>query len=142
MGERNQGINNCYKETGMISYVPLHKLGTQGKDFVMENKEYDGPNRRRYTRIVYKRSQRPSLIVLNRELEIVDISEGGMRIMTDPDIRAFDRPPVQGTIMFLDGESIKIEGDIAWIIGNEVRLKFRNLIPSSRIKREQEKQPR
>jgi hypothetical protein len=65
-----------------------------------------------------------------------------MRIITDPDFRAFDNPPVQGTITFLDGESINIEGDIAWIIGNEVRLKFRNLIPSSRIRKEQEKQPR
>ena len=96
----------------------------------MENKEYDGSDRRRHTRIVYKRSQRPSLIVLNHELEIADISQGGMRIITDPDMTTFDRPPVQGTIMFLDGESIKIEGDIAWIIGNEVRLKFRNLIPN------------
>ena len=108
----------------------------------MENKEFDRSDRRRHTRIVYKRSKRPSLVVLTHELEIVDISEGGMRIITDPDIRAFDNPPVQGTITFLDGESIKIEGDIAWIIGNEVRLKFRNLIPSSRIKKEQEKQPR
>ena len=104
----------------------------------MENKGHDGPERREHTRIVYKPSQRPSLEVENHELEIVDISEGGVRIIIDPNIILFYEPLTQGTLNLLGGDRIDIEGEIVWIIGDEVRLKFRSLIPSTTIKKERE----
>lgn len=102
----------------------------------MENGKYNGPEKRKHTRIVYEPSMRPSFKVKNHELEIVDISEGGIRIKSQPDMFAFYNPWVQGTIEFLHGESINIEGEISWIIGDEIRLKFMRLIPSITIEKE------
>ena len=104
----------------------------------MENKGHDGPERREHTRIVYKPSQRPSLKVENHELEIVDISEGGVRIIINPNVILFYEPLTQGTLNLLGGDSIDIEVEIVWIMGDEIRLKFKNLIPYTTIKKERE----
>ncbi len=106
---------------------------------MMEKKGHDGPERREHARVVYKPSKRSSLEVKNHELEVIDISEGGARIIIDPNVTVFDEPFTQGTINLLGGDRIAIEGELAWIIGNEARLKFRNLIPSAIIKKEQER---
>ncbi|UCF56243.1 MAG: PilZ domain-containing protein [Deltaproteobacteria bacterium] len=104
----------------------------------MENKGHNGPERRKHSRIVYKPSQRPSLEVKYHKLEIVDISEGGARIKCEPNVIVFDKPFTQGTINLLGGDSIDIVVEIAWIMGDEIRLKFRNLIPSATIEKERE----
>ena len=109
---------------------------TQRRDSVMEKRKYSGPEKRKHSRIVYDPSMRPSFKVKDHELEVVDISEGGIRIKSEPDVFAFYSPRVQGTIEFLDGESINIEGEISWIIGDEIRLKFMSLIPSVTIEKE------
>jgi hypothetical protein len=103
----------------------------------MEENEYYGVERRKKERILYKRNQRASLKLLNNVLEIVDISQGGAKIIYDPDSLVLHRALVQGTIKFLNGQSVNIEGEVAWIIGNEVRLKFKDLVPSATFKKEQ-----
>lgn len=106
---------------------------------MIENREYDGPERRRNGRITYNPSQRPSLKVRNHELEVVNISEGGLKVISNPNVIIFDEPSTCGTIILSGGGSIDIEGDGAWDNGNEKGLKFRNLIPSASIEKESEK---
>jgi hypothetical protein len=106
---------------------------------MIENKAYDGPERREHIRIIYNSSQRPSLRVQNHELEIVDISEGGLKIMRNPNVIVFDKRLTRGTVNLLGGDGIEIEGQSAWITGDETRLKFSNLIPSVTIQKEREK---
>jgi hypothetical protein len=106
---------------------------------MIENKAYDGPERRKHSRITYNPSQRPSFKVQNHELEVVDISEGGLKIISNPNVIIFDKPSTCGTIILLGGESIDLEGDRAWDKDDENRLKFRNLIPSATIQKEREK---
>ena len=105
----------------------------------MENKGYDGPERREHIRIICNSSQRPSLRVQNHELEIVDISEGGLKIISNSNVMVFDEPLTRGTVNLLGGENIEIEGQSAWIKDDEIRLKFSNLIPSATIQKEREK---
>ena len=105
----------------------------------MEIKAYDGPDRRKHSRITYIPSQRPSLKVQNHELEVADISEGGLRIISNPNAIIFDKPSTCGIIILLSGDSIDLEGDGAWDKDYEKGLKFRNLIPSTTIQKEREK---
>jgi len=106
---------------------------------MIENKEYDGSERRKHSRITYNPSQRPSLKVQNHELEVVDISEGGLRIISNPNVIVFDEPLICGTIILLGGDIIELEGDNAWDKGDENGLKFRNLLPSATMQKEREK---
>jgi hypothetical protein len=106
---------------------------------VIESKTYDGSERRRHCRITYNPSQRPSLKVQNYELEVVDISEGGFRIISNSNVIVFDKSLTCGTIILLGGDSIDLEGDNAWDKGDEIGLKFRNLLPSNTIQKEREK---
>ena len=105
---------------------------------MIENKAYDGSERRKHSRITYNPSQRPSLKVQNHELEVVDISEGGLRIISNPNMIVFDEPLTCGTIILLGGDSIDIEGDNAWDKGDENGMKFINLLPSATIQKERE----
>jgi hypothetical protein len=106
---------------------------------MMEFGAFDGPERRHHTRISYILSQRPLLKVQNHKLEIVDFSAGGIRTISNPNVTVFDKPLIHGTIDLLGGDNIDIQAESAWIMGDETRLKFRNLIPIAVIRKEREK---
>jgi len=109
--------------------------GDLQKDKMMETDSYKGPERRNYARIVYKPKLRPCLTVGARELEVLDINEGGMRFENLDKVAFNDR--LAGSMTLLNGDVIEIDGKVEWQENGEVGLSFEFLIPSDIIEKEQ-----
>ena len=67
--------------------------------------------------------------------EVADISEKGLRLINDKNIKLDIK--IQGTLTFLSGESVDVEGIIVWQEGDDIGLQFEDLIPSDKIYKEQ-----
>jgi hypothetical protein len=96
----------------------------QGKD------KYDGSERRSFARLVYPPNKRPTLKIRDNELEIINISEEGLKFLNFMQRKFGEK--VSGTVIFSNGNSIDVIGKIIWEHGNEfgmlvVRIK-RNII--------------
>ncbi len=74
--------------------------------------KYDGPEKRKFARVVYPSSQRPILEIKEHKLEVVDISEEGLKLV-NPILKEFGGK-VYGTIALLSGKSMGISGKIVW----------------------------
>ena len=92
----------------------------QGKD------QYVGQEQRKYVRLLYPPQKRPVLKVGKYKVEIVDISEQGIKIFNYMEHKF--GPNIQGTIEFLSGVSYEISGKVVWEFKNELGL-FPNRIP-------------
>jgi len=99
----------------------------QGKD------KYLGSERRKFVRLTYPPKKRPVLKVKNYELEVLDVSERGMRLLNYKQHKIDQN--IRGTIVFLCGISIEVAGEIAWQYRNELGL-FTTRIPRSIIEEE------
>jgi hypothetical protein len=93
-------------------------------------KQYDGSERRSFARLVYPPNKRPILKIRDNELEIINISEEGLKFLNFMQ-REFGEK-ISGTVIFSNGKSIDVIGKIIWEHGNEfgmlvVRIK-RNII--------------
>jgi hypothetical protein len=86
----------------------------------MDDKKSERQEKRGYFRIEYPASIRPTLKIRKHEFEIVDISEKGVRFSADKEIK-FGRW-VTGNIAFYDGQTVGIEGRIAWKRGKSIGM--------------------
>ena len=86
----------------------------------MDDKKSESQEKRGYFRIEYPASIRPTLKIRKHEFEIVDISEKGVRFSADKEIK-FGRW-VTGNIAFYDGQTVGIEGRIAWKRGESIGM--------------------
>jgi len=86
----------------------------------MDDKKNEQQEKRRYFRIEYPASIRPTLKIRKHEFEVVDISEKGVRFFADKKIK-FGRW-VTGNITFCDGQTVGIEGRIAWKRGESIGM--------------------
>jgi len=86
----------------------------QGKE------KYAGPERRKFNRLLYPPKKRPMLKIGNAEVEVVDISEKGMKLFNYKEHKLGQN--IQGTIVFSSGKSIDINGKIVWHFKNELGL--------------------
>ena len=100
----------------------------------MRNEEYEGSDRRTYFRILYQSTKRPKLIIGKHELEIADISEGGIRLINNQNITL--EKSIRGRTTFLCGESLDIEGTIVWEQNNEIGLLLKEYIPPTTMQKE------
>ena len=102
----------------------------------MDDKKSEQQEKRRHFRIEYPASIRPTLKIRKHEFGILDISEKGVRFSADKKVK-FGRW-VPGNITFYDGETIGIEGRIAWKRGEDIGM-FLSIksIPYSKIISEQ-----
>ena len=82
--------------------------------------EYVGNEKRRYVRLIYPPSKRPMLIVENYNLEVVDISRGGMKLFNYMQHKL--GPNIQGTIEFPSGIFYEVNGKVVWQYKNEIGL--------------------
>jgi len=102
----------------------------------MDEKKRENQENRRYYRIEYPASLRPTLKIRKHEFEVVNISEKGVMFLTDKKT-SFARW-VSGEVIFYDGQAIGVEGKIVWkheeSIGMFLTIKS---IPYSRILSEQ-----
>ncbi len=91
---------------------------------------YTGTERREYLRVYYPYTERPKLIIDEKEVDVTEISEHGIRFYLGSKVSA--------TIIFHDGESLTIEGEIIRIHTNEVAVHLAKGIPYDRIIKDQE----
>jgi hypothetical protein len=89
--------------------------------------------RRKYARLIYPSTKRPLLKFGEHELEIVDISERGLKLSNDKKIE-FDRF-IHGIAVLLSGKSIIVDGEVSWSLNNENGLLI-DPIPSAVIAEE------
>jgi hypothetical protein len=92
----------------------------QGRD------QYVGQEKRKYVRVLYPPQKRPVLKFGNYKVEVVDISEGGMKLFNYMQHKF--GPDIQGMIVFSSGASYEVNGKVAWQFKNEIGL-FSNPIP-------------
>ena len=102
----------------------------------MTEKDYGGPERRRYFRLEYPPNECPQLRIGKKTFRIVDISERGIRFVNDINARFAEW--VRGVIIFQDGVSLEIEGKIVREHGDELAVQIVIApIPPARVLQEQ-----
>jgi len=100
----------------------------------MKDKRYGGSEKRTYIRIAYRSKNRPTLKIGEADLDVVDISESGIRIFNHKKVKLGKR--LQGTMTLLCGESVAIDGDMVWEKNDEFGLLLKRLIPSDDMEKE------
>ncbi len=91
--------------------------------------------KRSYIRIVYRPGKRPRLDTSNTVFEVTDISEGGIRFLNNADMALPEF--IKGILIFLDDETIDIDGKIEWQRNHEVGISLKYMIPAATIEKEQ-----
>jgi hypothetical protein len=98
-------------------------------------RSYRGQERRSAFRIMYEPHKRPVLKIRQEEFEVADISEKGLRILTE---KRFDNDNglIRFSARFGDGETVDMEGRVVWCKNNEFGLHLKTIIPASILHRE------
>ena len=93
----------------------------------MENNLSNNRERRLYVRVEYPAGAGPRLVIGEHEYEVMDISEKGIKFITDhPDRFCPGLKEVVADIIFRDGKSCEIQGAI-------LRIERAQLSPETRI---------
>jgi hypothetical protein len=82
--------------------------------------EYNTVERRAFARLVYPSRNRPKFKVNKQELDVIDISEKGIKFQKDKQTEIDEC--VHGTVELLNGKSIDVTGIIVWESEDEVGL--------------------
>ena len=93
----------------------------------------DSPEKRKFFRLEYPPTKRPTLKFGEKELEITDISEKGLKLLNNKQIELDSL--IYGKAVLLSGRSISVDGEVVWSRNNEIGL-LMVLIPSSIIAEE------
>lgn len=102
----------------------------------MDEKKSEKQEKRRYYRIEYPASMRPTLKIRNHEFEVVNISEKGVLFLADKRT-SFGRW-VSGEVTFYDGQTMGIEGKVVRKYENNIGIFLAiKSIPYSKILSEQ-----
>jgi len=88
---------------------------------------------REFDRLEYPPTARPTLKFEEHLLEIIDISEKGLKLVNDEQLDLGRM--IYGEAVLLSGQSIHVDGDVAWRTDTEIGL-LMALIPSSIIAEE------
>ncbi len=107
--------------------VTPQKARTQNDDYA---------ERREYPRIRYRLNRRPCLLIEKQTLEVLDISERGLRFENSASIQLKDW--VRGTLVFSDESTLSINGLVIRKQANSVSLQLITTIPTEMIARENE----
>ncbi len=89
---------------------------------------------RTYNKIIYNPSQRPKLRTKSHIFDVVEITEKEAWLTTD-NIFNLEKK-IQGNMTFLGGETMDVEGVVIWKKGNDIGLKFENMISSGTLLKE------
>ena len=101
----------------------------------MNTIDYNGPERRNYTRVIYKPSQKAVLEIDSSMFDVLDINESGIRFSNPSglDIPGF----IRGILTMLSGTQVEIDGKVEWAQDDEVGVSLNFLIPFKDIEKEQ-----
>lgn len=97
-----------------INELILRLERLQGRD------QYCEKEKRNCVRLLYPPPQRPVLKVENLKVEVVDISEVGMRIFNY--MQHALGPKIHGTVIFQCGVSFSLNGKVVWQFKNELGI--------------------
>ncbi len=86
----------------------------QGRD------QYVGQEKRKYVRLLYPPQKRPVLKAGNYKVEVVDISEEGMKLFNYMQHKF--GPYIQGMVAFPSGVSYEVNGQVLWQFKNELGM--------------------
>lgn len=103
------------------------------KEYIQISESIRTREQRKFFRLVYPLTKRASLILGEHVLEIIDISERGLKILNDKKIE-FDRT-VHGEAVLLSGKKIRVDGEVSWSLNKEAGMLI-NSIQSSIIAEE------
>jgi hypothetical protein len=101
----------------------------------MESQKFDGLDQRKYFRVKYPPTERPILRIGTHSFEVLDISERGLKFVSDQEIKFAEW--VRGTLIFSDRASLVVEGRIIWKRETQIGLKLATPISYPRILKEQ-----
>jgi hypothetical protein len=101
-------------------------------------KKWQNSERRQTQRFTYKSEFRPVLQCQKSSYRVLNISEGGLKIDVSgsPNQLYFAGAVLSGLIYFANNRQLHIEGDLVWIIGNEMGIRLRKPIHKKIIKAE------
>ncbi len=96
-------------------------------------------NRRRFFRLEYPIAAGPKLVSSGVQLEVLDISEQGLRLKfkTESELTFSVGSPFAGSLTFPDGESLLVFGIVQRINEEQVSVQLRRPIPLQIIMAEQ-----
>ncbi len=100
----------------------------------MENNANGEPEKRNFFRLVYESDDAAVLKIETSIFEIADISEGGIRFFNKGNYQ-FPRE-IKGTVLFLYGSSLAIDGNLEWKQDDQVGMSLRPYIPAAFIEKE------
>ena len=94
--------------------------------------------RRKQPRFTYKPEYCPVLQCQKSRYRVLNISEGGLKIDVSgsPNRPFFAGAVLSGVIYFFNKRQLSIEGDLVWIIGDEMGIKLRKPIHKKIIRAE------
>ena len=103
----------------------------KGKDKKTRSSSEDqgGREKRAFIRLEYPPDKRPKFIIGNDEMEVINISERGLKFVNDPEIPMGKF--INGTIVLSKTISIKIKGTIVWSEGNAAGVLISGVIPQN-----------
>ena len=109
------------------------KKASDVEEYIQVSEYVRMKEKRKYSRLVYPSSKRPLLKLGEHELEIIDISERGLKLLNDKEIE-FDRI-LHGEAVLLSGKTIIVDGEVSWSLNKKYGL-FVYSIPGSIIAKE------
>ncbi|MDH5764790.1 MAG: PilZ domain-containing protein [Gammaproteobacteria bacterium] len=92
--------------------------------------------KREYYRVEYPENDRPALVFMDNEFEILDVSEGGVRFKVEKADDFIIGELVGATIKFADDYTFKCTGKIVRIDDNNIAINNIHHIPLERIRAE------
>ena len=104
------------------------------EEFIQISKYVRTKQKRKYVRLTYPEEKRPLLKIGEHALEIIDISERGIRVLNDKEVD-IDRT-IHGTAELLCGKTINIDGEVSWSRNKECSMQI-NSIPKSILSKEE-----
>ena len=101
----------------------------KGKDKkVRSSSEAQGKqDKRAFIRLEYPPGKRPKFIVEKDEMDIINISERGLKFINEKQIPR--NKFISGTIVLSSKTSINLKGTVVWSEGNEAGLLISGVIP-------------
>ena len=94
-------------------------------------------NERAFYRLVYPLTARPRLRVGPYPLEVIDLSEEGIRVLQNPALQLVVGEGFEGTIDLPSGPSLPIEGMVLWVDPPRIGARLIQGVPFSVMLEEQ-----
>lgn len=89
---------------------------------------------RRHFRIKYPPEERPKLEVANQLFPVVDLSESGLKLISNLKFQPSLRQDLKGILIFSDGSREAVEGRVVRLVGDFVMITFKQLISINRLR--------